>query len=276
MKNFIKYSIGSFLVIIQPKKAKNLIEDGLTIMEDDNYNVLERLMRFAILKNAEKKENHGQMAEIQRKYWVNKGAAYFEVFADQFETVFLPHYSILFDELAEKLEAETKNFDTLVEIGTGNGKVLDYCSSKFEKVQRFVGLDLSEEQIEINRTTYAHNKKLEFYAKDGIEWITNNCSSNTIFVTVGGVLEYFPQEVLVKFLSHLNTLGPTYLATIETNGLDHDFDKNPDSQPYGEERSFSHNHKKMYPEVGFKLWHHSKYYPKSRHHYFTLLGAKNF
>ena len=276
MKDFIKFSVGSFLVWLRPKKAKNLIEKGLTIMGDEDFSRSENLMRFAILKKAEKKENHDEMAKIQRNYWVNKGAAYFAAFSDQFDNVFLPHYSILFDELAEKLETETENFETLVEIGTGNGKVLNYCSLKFDKVQRFVGLDLSEEQIEINKTAYAHNKKLEFYAEDGIEWITQNCGSNTIFVTIGGVLEYFPQEVLEKFLSHLNSLGPTFLATIETNGLDHDFEKNPDSQPYGEERSFSHNHQKMYPEAGFKLWHHSKYYPKSRHHYFTLLGAKNF
>jgi len=88
-------------------------------------------------------------------------------------------------------------------------------------------------------------------------------------------LEYFTQERLKEFLNILNNLGNVIFIAIEPIGIEIDFEKNPNSQTYGPERSFSHNYRMLFEEAGFELWHESeKRYPDSDW-FFTFVGAKN-
>ncbi len=145
-----------------------------------------------------------------------------------------------------------------MEIGTGNGKVLEYLSSEFPKIEKFIGIDLSQAQIEINKKQYQKNSKLEFVASDAYEWVKENGQSNTVFVTNGGVLEYFTEERLQLFLKEIYKLGKIYFVAIEPNSIEHNFEANPNTETYGNERSFSHNYPKLFKNAGFGLWHFSQ------------------
>jgi hypothetical protein len=79
-----------------------------------------------------------------------------------------------------------------------------------------------------------------------------------VFVTSGGVLEYFSEKHLKLFLSKLNSLGKIICVFIEPVATNHNFNLHPNSQPYGWERSFSHNYEKLITNSGFKLWHKSE------------------
>ena len=120
-------------------------------------------------------------------------------------------------------------------------------------MKKLIGIDLSEEQVSINNKKFQDNSRMEFVASDGIVWIMKYAKNNTVFVTYGGVLEYFTERRLADFLSYLRVLEKIIFVAIEPVGIDHDFDVNPNTQLYGIERSFSHNYPKLFKDAGFDI-----------------------
>lgn len=249
-------TLGNILVLLHPKKARQMSEKGMTVVF--NLSLSERLMRRAILKNLEKKEDYDTLAEFHQNFWAQKGSDFFATPNNSFENIFLPECSFIFKILKEEILNHSEKFNTLVEIGTGNGKVLEYLSSEFPDIKHFVGVDLNAVQIDINNKRYHKNKRLDFIASDGFDWVKRNGRGNTIFVTQGGVLEYFTKERLQTFLEEINILGKIIFIAIEPNDIKHNFETTPNSQPYGHERSFSHNYPKLFKDTGFKVWHFSQ------------------
>ncbi len=275
MKEEIKNLAGTILAAMRPKRASVLTKRGMTIADDDKFSLADRLIRNAILSKAEKNGDFDTLAEFQRNYWMNRGKEFFFETDDSFENAFLPDCAFIFDILKEKLEKEDGHYNTLVEIGTGNGKVLEYLSSKFPEIDSMVGIDLSLDQITINTQKFKKEPRLEFVASDGYEWVKEHGRGNMIFVTSRGVLEYFTERRLQDFLKMLNALGKIIFVAIEPNGVDHDFAINPGSQPYGHERSFSHNYPILFENAGFRLWHHSEKKYAEEAYYFSFIGAIN-
>jgi len=78
----------------------------------------------------------------------------------------------------------------------------------------------------------------------------------TLFVSNGGVLEYFRRERLDEMLSHISSsLVPTTFFAVEPVATDHDWSKVTDSIPFGEELSFSHNYTDLFESNGFEILH---------------------
>src|SRR5690606_27897931 len=234
----------------------------------------EKFMRSAILKKLEKKQDYNTLESLHKNYWVNKGEDFFTETENSFENEFLPNCAFIFDELETILSNSNDQYTRLVEIGTGNGRVLEYLSSKFTNINKFIGIDLSTEQTELNNKKYQGDSRLEFVASDGFDWVEKNGQSQTIFVTSRGVLEYFTEQRLQAFFNKVHSLGKIIFIAIEPKGTDHDYDKNPNSQPYGPERSFSHNYKNLFENAGFSLWHTS-YKTLNSSTIMGFIGAKN-
>ncbi|WP_036151605.1 hypothetical protein [Maribacter forsetii] len=127
----------------------------------------------------------------------------------------------------------------------------------------------------MNKDTYVANKKLEFVASDGFEWANSHATENMIFVTSRGVLEYFTEPKLQEFLHGLNALGKTIFIAIEPNGVNHNLETDKTSQPYGYERSFSHNYEVLFKTAGFNLWHNTKK-DKDLDFYLRYMAADNY
>jgi len=256
MKNEIKKIFGTFLITLFPKKAARLEKRGLTI-PDPKFNIIERQMRFAILNKAETKNNYDKLSKIHKEYWINKGT---DVFAwnNSFVTNFLPNCAFLLDILKDKFFQNEPQFDTLVEIGVGNGDVLHYLESNFPKINKFIGIDLSLEQIKINKDKYKEHAKLEFVQADVSEWIKKEGRKNTIFMTANGVFEYFTETQLRELIEFSSSLGGVLFVVIEPTVIAQNFVENPNSIVYGIEKSFSHNYAKIFQDYGFTIHHHSK------------------
>lgn len=264
---------GNALVFLRPKRAKQLSEEGMTLILN-KMSITDRLMRAAILRKLEQESDYKTLETLHQNYWENKGDAFFSATESRFENDFLPNWSFVFDLLKEELANQNIQFKTLVEIGTGNGSVLNYLCSELAMVDHFVGLDLSAEQIKKNNEKYKSNARLEFVASDGFEWVKKHGQGHTIFVTSGGVLEYFTENRLTEFLHTVNSLGKVMFIAIEPKGIDHDFGANPNTEVYGSERSFSHNYPKLFKDAGFNLWH-SSYKPFSPLFIMGFFGIKN-
>ncbi|NDP28508.1 MAG: class I SAM-dependent methyltransferase [Flavobacterium sp.] len=256
MKEYIKNIVGKVLLAVFPKKAVRLERRGLTIM-NSKYSLIERQMRNAILKKAESKNNFDKLSKIHNNYWANQGKDVFS-WNNSFTANFLPNCTFLLDIVKEKLFENEIQFDTLVEIGTGNGDVLNYLASNFPEIDKFIGIDLSTEQIKINQEKYKENVRLEFVNSDAFEWVKKEGRKNTIFMTSNGVFEYFTEQQLREFIEYTNGLGQVLFVVIEPTVADHNFEQNPNSTIYGVEKSFSHNYAKIFPDYGFELIHHSK------------------
>ncbi|WP_405399590.1 methyltransferase domain-containing protein [Maribacter sp. Asnod2-G09] len=275
MKSKIVILIGKILQLLMPKKAKEFAENGMTITDKKSIHLIDLFMRKALLKKAEQELDYAKLSKFHEAYWKKQGATYFSATDDSFENSFLPECTFLFDLLELKLSMEKHNFHTIVEIGCGNGKVLNYLSTKFPNVDRFVGIDLSQQQVSLNKDGYSGNEKLEFVASDGFEWANTHATENMIFVTSRGVLEYFTESKLQEFLYQLNALGKTTFIAIEPNGVHHNLETNKTSQPYGYERSFSHNYETLFNTAGFDLWHNTKK-DKGLDYYLRYMAADNY
>jgi hypothetical protein len=271
--------LGNLLVKLNPEKAEKLSENRITLvhMNKNNLSLTERLMRFALVQKLEAIDDHDKIAELNRKFWEDKKATeLFEHTENKFETDFLPNCAFIFEQLKKLISKQPEKFKNFVEIGTGNGDVLHYLSIQFPNFDRFVGIDLSSHQIELNLKKFKNKPTLEFVAADAFDWIKNNGKGNTIFVTYSGVLEYFIEKRLQEFLKNINALGKVIFIAIEPNGADHDFNNNPSSQIYGNEPSFSHNYPHLFKNAGFNLWHFSQKSYAQAGSVQTIIGAKNF
>ncbi|WP_339627011.1 class I SAM-dependent methyltransferase [uncultured Winogradskyella sp.] len=268
-------TVGRLFVFISPKKARELSAKGMTLVMNNNLSTTERLMRSYMLQCIEKEKDFERLSKFHKNYWVNQGSDFFQSTDTSFENDFLPNCSFIFNHLEEQLKTASETFDTIVEIGTGNGKVLHYLSERFSDIKFCIGIDLSAEQIAVNTEKYKTNNKLNFIEADALEWVKQKAQAQTIFVTSRGVLEYFTEEDLNVLLEKIYNLGQVIFVAIEPNGINHDFNKNPESELYGQERSFSHNYSKVFKEIGYSIWHYSSKPSVKNSFNQTFLGAKN-
>ncbi|UII76106.1 methyltransferase domain-containing protein [Flagellimonas sp. HMM57] len=274
--NFLSSTVGAFLVYIAPSKAKELASKGMTLVMDKDLTILEKLMRRAILRKLEKNGNFDTLADFHQNFWVEKGDNFFTANDSQLENVFIPSCDFIFDLLKNQLTKETEKFTTIVEIGTGNGTVLNHLSHKFSQMDKLIGIDLNKTQTLKNKEKYKNNPRLEFVAGDGFDWLEKNGKSHTIFLTFMGVLEYFTENRLQAFFEAANNLGKIIFIAIEPNDSNHDLELNPRSKVYGPESSFSHNYPNLLKKAGFNLWHYSKKTFEGDTNYIVFVGAKNW
>ncbi|MEP2688094.1 class I SAM-dependent methyltransferase [Maribacter dokdonensis] len=275
MKRQLKELTGAILVQLQCKKAESLIKKGISFNVGNELNFNERLMRAALLKQAEKNEDFNLLANYHKNFWKHTGRKYFSEKGSVLNDFFLPHCLPVFQSLIKLLKGNPEKYYTMIEIGTGNGEVLEYLSRQFPQIEKFVGIDLSADQIEFNTKKYQQYHKLNFVAADGAEWIRKNGTDNMIVFTSGGVLEYFTQQQLKCLFKSLKHLKNTIFIAIEPIGVDVDFTKNPNSQPYGIERSFSHNYTQLFEDTGFSLWYQSLIEGVQKEADFGVFGAIN-
>lgn len=275
---FLATTVGNLLVFLQPKKAKELAKDRITLIHKNkkSMTISERLMRAALVTKLDKIDDHEAIREANRNFWLTKSAT--ELFSeteDGFEKDFLPNCTFIFEKLKKELSNSPEKITSLVEVGTGNGDVLNYLSEEFPSINRFIGIDLSADQINLNSKKFHANQKLEFVASDAFDWVQEHGQSNTIFVSSRGVLEYFIEARLQEFLIEINKLGNTFFVAIEPNGGDHDFETTLNSQLYGNEPSFSHNYPHLFKNAGFNLWHFSQQPWLGGTDMQTFVGAKS-
>lgn len=270
--------VGNVLVFIRPNKAKQLSENRITLVHKNkkHLSIQERLMRYALVQKLEPIEDPEIIAEQNRKFWEDSSAVeLFDETEDTFHTDFLPNCTFIFEQLKIELSKESEEYNTIVEIGTGNGDVLNYLSEQFPEVNRLIGIDLSQHQINLNTERFKENQRLEFVAADAYDWVSELGKSNAIYVSSRGVLEYFLEERLLELLSKIHKLGNIFFVAIEPNGNDHDFETQPNTQLYGNEPSFSHNYPLLFRNAGFTLWHFSQQPWYNGGNLQTFIGAKS-
>ena len=269
-------TVGKMLVFLRPKKVNELVRKGITIVWDDNLTTTERLMRRFMLKNMEKNKDHDALAKLHQTFWAEQGDDFVNRTENNLENKLLPGYKSILEVLENQISKESIKFKQLVEIGTGNGCVLEYLSIRIPEIDKLIGIDLSKGQTDRNSSNYKDNAKLEFVGGNVLDWIEDQDQGDMVFLTFRGVLEYFTQNQLINFFEKLNNTGNIIFYIIEPTDSSHNYDVEPDSKVYGVEGSFSHNYKKLFEDAGFKIWHADQKEESWHSNVMTIFGAKNF
>ena len=254
VKDRLKISAGKALAQLFPARTEQL-ESSPT-----NYsrNRRDQLIMAFVRDRARLSDDARFFEALHREFWSGDGGAVFSSNCDhRFEEVFLAQQKEEF-ALLESKWAEGK-FDHIVELGCSSGLLLQFLTSNLPGVESAVGIDLNKQQIDANKENSGFDHRIEFCCTDGFEYVCANARPNTLFVTNGGVLEYFSREQLDRMLSKLAAeIGNSLFFSIEPIAPDHDWESSQDSIPFGQELSFSHNYQDVFKTNGFAI-HHQRY-----------------
>lgn len=247
-----KLLLGSLMARLFPGRAKKLEVNAV----NKSWGAFDRMLRNGLLAKAYWAGDHAKQRALFSHYWAQEADDVAHVWQDRFEREFLGHNVVIIDALEEVIQG--KDFTQLYEIGCGHGQVLEYLVNRISSIEQFVGIDISEEQTKKNNANYSH-PKMTFHGADAVEWVIYNGKKQSVFLTNGGVFEYFLQSELETMFKHIaKNLTPAVVGVVETLGSDHNLEKEKDSLIYGRELAFSHNYPHLLREAGFEIKHHSE------------------
>lgn len=211
---------------------------------------------MAYLKRRAMLHGHDDFFErLHVDFWQGSGGAVFSQNCDhRFEDLFLARQKQDFDKLRTVWKERQPNH--IVEFGCNSGLLLQYMTTELNGVQSSAGIEINAEQVRQNQESSEFDSRISFYNADGGQWLLENGKANSLFVSNGGVLEYFRRERLDEMLTYIsNNLGPAIFFAVEPVADDHDWSKATESIPFGEELSFSHNYTDLFESNGFQVCH---------------------
>lgn len=250
-KEQVKNWIAKMVVAARPQRAVDLYRSPA----ENSNSFADKAILFHLRQRAIEQERHGFLSRLHEVFWSGEeGACFSENCDHRFEELFLSKQQVDFDQL--KTNWDSGDFQSIVELGTNSGLLLQYMTENLADVRQSVGIDINATQIERNQHSDKFDPRIEFLCTDGRQWITKNAQPATLFVTNGGVLEYFRREKLDEMMSHISSqCQPAVFFASEPVADDHNFETTSQSIPFGEELSFSHNYRDLFESNGFKVVH---------------------
>jgi hypothetical protein len=247
----LKAIAGSILTRLRPGLSAAVDEKPF----DPGWSAAGKLIRNAHLADAVQRGDHGKLRRYFTDYWSSATSVeFYEGFAHRFEDLFLRHHALIADRIAEALPALGDVPVRLVEVGSGDGRVLEWFAEKLPGLASLHGVDLNDREIRKCRERHRDSPRLSFHTGDLLDWLRAHPAPGTVLVTNGGVFEYLLEEELRGLFTELRALcSPCLIAVTESVGDDHDFDRETSSIPYGHEFAFSHNYPAILREAGFTL-----------------------
>ena len=241
--------IGELLARMFPARRRAIYRRP----SSDSANIIDRGILFHLKKRAVREGRSRFLQRLHSDFWAGKNGSVFSTNCDhRFQNHFLAKQQADFKAMSHAWHAN-ESVRHIVEIGTCSGLLLQYLNQNLNGIESITGIDINETQIRENQKRYA-NTRLQFHHANGIEWVIENAKPGTMFVTNGGVLEYFTQrdvESLFEFAG--SKAGPSIVYCSEPIADDVDLDHCGDSTPFGDELSFSHNYPKLLTEARFTI-----------------------
>lgn len=254
-----KLVCGYFLTLVMRKKTQRIKKTftqpywGKEQSENKLIRITERLIRY-YLAYSDKSATGGQMLEhIHKDFWKNQiDDAWYKKTEQSFDKSLAALLPVV-DKLRQFQKENT--VEVVCEIGTGDGRFINYLSEVLDQSKRFVGLDICENRINYNKRIY---DGVEFYGGDALEWITAQHLENTVYVTNGGVLEYFSPSSLDLLIQTIHKSQGCVALFYEPISVDHDLSSDvlTDLTKAGE-YSFSHNYPAVFKRHGFDIFFES-------------------
>lgn len=257
-KGRLKSLAGGALARLLPGRADGIARDFARPYWDGGASgsragrLVDSLIRFHLAHRGARQDDGRSLESMHQRFWSDqRDVEWFERSSRAFETETLPHLRGPVADLAARL-ADTA-LARVCEIGTGDGRFLEYLSQNLAPGAACVGLDLSGERMELNREIY---RGFEFHAGDAAAWIRERGVDGTLYVTNGGVFEYFSQGSLAALLGFIGRTQPHSAVALFFEPVvdDHALDREPGSRlTTAGEYSFSHNYAYLLRRAGFRV-----------------------
>ncbi len=247
----LKGHAGKFLMKLKPELSAAVRASPFST----SWSQSGKLIRNALLIRAIETHDHAMICEFLRDYWSSSVSdEFYDGFAHRYETVFLAHHQGIVAEVAKVIEKTGAEINQVIEIGAGDGKILEHFSNHLEGIPIFKGMDINAAQMENNRIKHAESPRLSFHQGDASAWLAAETRPGTLLLSNGGVLEYFTREDVRKMFQNLGTNGaPCLVVLTESIATDHDLKNESETYPYGFELSLSHNYEALLKEAGFSI-----------------------
>lgn len=253
LHRLLKGTAGRMLMSVRPDLSNEIRNKPFS-----NHPPLSgRLIRNGHFMKAVGDEDHAMIRDFLRDYW-SSGASdeFYEGLSHRYETLFLAYHSSIVDETRRAMADMPAPLRRMVEIGSGDGKILDHFRRCLPDLAEFHGVDVNLPQVENNRRIHAESGRMWFHHSDGLRWLEQNGGRGTVLVTNGGVLEYFTRPELQGLFGRMGReWGNCVVSLTESIAADHDLAREPGTYPYGWELSLSHNYVALLQEAGFTITH---------------------
>lgn len=250
MKNRLKYFIGLTAERLMPQLAGEVAAGRL----NGSNSRLRKLVAAAQTRRAAESGDFESLRQKLANYWTSTpGDEFYGAYPERFDEWFLGEHFVIFEELKKLLE-KRGDFNQLIEVGCGDGKVLEYLVNYLPMLDRFVGLDINPGIIAANQKSFAENEQMTFVASDLVQWLDQNAAPGLVLLSYGGVLEYLTGEELKMLFGTLRKkASPVIIALVEPLTNDFDLANETESRPGGVEFSFSHPHRHLLESEGWRI-----------------------
>ncbi|MDA7964119.1 hypothetical protein [Ruegeria sp.] len=211
-----------------------------------------RLMAWARVERISRRGDEAALPSAFSNLWQDGvSTQYYDLYSDRFEMWFRGTHRAFFQDL--QALTRSQDFKHLVEVGCGDGKVLQHCVLHMPQIGRYCGIDINRDIIRRNRNVYAKYPELNFTSGDARVWFQDHMEPGLLMLSYGGVFEYFSEADLITLYDLLASQPGTGIALVEPVDPAHDMDKTLRSYPHGFEHSFSHNHRYLLEKAGFDV-----------------------
>lgn len=244
VKRFAKQGLGEALALLLPAATRRIEKSGAA------HTLIERVIVAGLISRHRRAGTLESLAHFHGKFWADKYAVdvHGENAARFDATVGLNEDLIA--AVVGKIEQD--RFDRLCEFGCGPGKLLSIIAARVTKPATFIGIDLSAEQTARN-VSRSGDERVAFVTSDALAWAREHASERTLYVTYGGVLEYFTEQGVKDLFVAVAKQKPACFALAEPIARDFDLAAEDRSRAFGDELSFSHNYPRLLAEAGFRI-----------------------
>jgi hypothetical protein len=251
LKQTAKELAGQGIAKLSSQRTKELFDAPIS----QPTSVQDKLIMSFLKRRAVRERQADFFERLHIDFWQGDGGAVFSKNCDhRFEDLFLSKQKVDFDQL--RSVCQTKQPQDIVEFGCNSGLLLQHMTTELEGIQSSTGIEINAEQVLQNRQSSKFDSRINFLNADAVQWLLDNGKRNTLFVSNGGVLEYFRRQRLDEMLTYISrNLGPAIFFAVEPVADDHDWSQTTKSVPFGEELSFSHNYTDLFESNGFQIVH---------------------
>lgn len=214
---------------------------------------VEKLALAALVERYRASDQLDRLVALHVDFWSGPAALnYHALTRGRFERVFRARHHGIIAPLQDA--AAAIGACGLVEIGCGSGQLLDYLAAQLPQMERLVGLDLSADQVALNRRR-ASDSRIEYHCADATDWIGQHAQPGWIWLCYGGVLEFFTEQSVAAIFEHCGRHAPALFALVEPLADDFDPDTETSSRRFGRELTLSHPYPCLLADAGFaKVW----------------------
>ncbi len=250
LRHDAKVLLGNLASATLPQLARDIDENR----NGDRWTFLKKAMIEARIVRARRRADHAALAGTFRRYWTSAAARSYHLnFLEERHRLFRDHHAEILERLVEVVERHPDRLARFVEIGCGDGWLLDQFAARLAEIDRFVGVDLNDAVIAADIRAPGRDPRIDFVCADALDWFRANRQPGTVLFTYNGVLEYFSAPQLAELMRLIAGSGPAAIALVEPIAPEHDLEHMQDSFAFGHESTFSHNHRHRLVEAGFDI-----------------------